>query len=376
MSMSCSCCAPQGRAPSSVCETWACSANSARTQRRSSRSEWADQPVLVGTGRRRSAFTLVELLVVIAIIGVLIALLLPAVQAAREAARRMNCMNHLKQIGLATQNFHDVRGFFPPGRGSFASWFALIMPHLESGAEYAKWDQTQSYYNKENFEARAYFIPVYFCPSQRRGPNTLSSERSSIPSATSGVAGDLGKGSTGDYAGNFGTVMSGCCNPYHDEMNGLIVTVNDNKFEGTPPPVVPHPDALYPSITLTMITDGTSKTFLAGEKHLQHDRLGKYPEDSSIYNTDHIHNWGRCAGFAGKTTRGYVTRPVPFPIAKSQMENVNCGGVCTNFGSGHPGIANFVYADGHVGTLTVSTELPVLTSLANREDGVAVSDIQ
>ena len=148
------------------------------------------------SGRSRKAFTLVELLVVIAIIGVLIALLLPAVQAAREAARRMQCANHLKQLGLATHLFHDSYGFFPPGRGNGSNeinltftWFAVIMPHLEGGAEFARWDLTKHYYDKVNIEARMYFIPVYFCPSQGRSPNTLSAERQGMPAAWSGVAG-------------------------------------------------------------------------------------------------------------------------------------------------------------------------------------------
>src|SRR5438874_9877134 len=86
----------------------------------------------------RSAFTLVELLVVIAIIGVLVALLLPAVQAAREAARRTQCTNHLKQLGLAAHNFHDVSGTFPkqtsPNGQTGVSWLCLVLPYLEQKA--------------------------------------------------------------------------------------------------------------------------------------------------------------------------------------------------------------------------------------------------
>src|SRR5438045_7207734 len=85
--------------------------------------------------RRRGAFTLVELLVVIAIIGLLVALLLPAVQAAREAARRMQCTNHLRQLNLSLHNFHDVNGTFPkqtsPGGLTGVSWLCLVLPYLE-----------------------------------------------------------------------------------------------------------------------------------------------------------------------------------------------------------------------------------------------------
>src|SRR5687767_16023581 len=88
----------------------------------------------------RGAFTLVELLVVIAIIGVMVALLLPAVQAAREAARRMQCSNHLKQIALAAHNYHDSQNFLPPGSTSptlsGSSGFAAILPYLEANNAY------------------------------------------------------------------------------------------------------------------------------------------------------------------------------------------------------------------------------------------------
>src|SRR5688500_12419399 len=91
----------------------------------------------------RKGFTLVELLVVIAIIGILIALLLPAVQAAREAARRYQCTNNLKQIGLAMHNYHDINGKFPPSRiarGDYITWAVLILPYMEQQAMYELWN--------------------------------------------------------------------------------------------------------------------------------------------------------------------------------------------------------------------------------------------
>jgi prepilin-type N-terminal cleavage/methylation domain-containing protein len=91
--------------------------------------------------RRQRAFTLVELLVVIAIIGVLVALLLPAVQAAREAARRTQCLNNLKQIGLAIQNYHGVRNEIPPSRlpCHHGTWAALLWPYLEQSNIAQRW---------------------------------------------------------------------------------------------------------------------------------------------------------------------------------------------------------------------------------------------
>jgi len=364
--------APKGCAPFAACEVRSGSATSAESQGLSSVVRvWVGEPALVvkGTGGRRSAFTLVELLVVIAIIGVLVALLLPAVQAAREAARRMQCANHLKQIGLATNMFHDTYSFFPPGRRwpSLPTWFALIMPYLEGGPEFAKWDTKGDYYSKINFEARTYFIPVYFCPSQQRPTSTLSAERSGMPSAISGVAGDRGQGATGDYAGSMGHLWN-----TDGARTGVIVGVFDGRYDGNYDPSSP-----YPSITYTMVTDGLSKTFLAGEKHLRPHMLGKFPDDSSIYNGDHGQNWGRIAGRQlGETPKG-ERPPVPNPLARNPLDtSMDCTYGCLNFGSHHPGVVNFVYCDGHVGPLPVSTDLDVLTYLAQREDGQAVGETQ
>src|SRR5687767_10121672 len=99
--------------------------------------------------RGRPAFTLVELLVVIAIIGILIALLLPAVQAARESARRAQCANNLKQIGVAVHNYHEARKSLPPcrlaGGTGWATFFVLILPYMEQEQVYDLWDIQKRY---------------------------------------------------------------------------------------------------------------------------------------------------------------------------------------------------------------------------------------
>jgi prepilin-type N-terminal cleavage/methylation domain-containing protein/prepilin-type processing-associated H-X9-DG protein len=117
---------------------------------------------------KRQGFTLIELLVVIAIIAVLIALLVPAVQKVRESASRTQCLNNLKQIALAGLNYHDTFRSFPPGVGPqpFASsWQALILPYLEQGNTFNKFDTTTNVLSVVNAAGRDQEIPVYLCPS-------------------------------------------------------------------------------------------------------------------------------------------------------------------------------------------------------------------
>ncbi|MBC7852546.1 MAG: DUF1559 domain-containing protein [Pirellulaceae bacterium] len=117
---------------------------------------------------KRPAFTLIELLVVIAIIGVLVALLLPAVQFAREAARRMSCSNNLKQIGIALHLYHDSHKKFPPGRwGLNHSVQSLMLPYMEQEVIHRKIDFNVIWSHANNAEARGIIVPIFLCPSDR-----------------------------------------------------------------------------------------------------------------------------------------------------------------------------------------------------------------
>jgi prepilin-type N-terminal cleavage/methylation domain-containing protein/prepilin-type processing-associated H-X9-DG protein len=194
--------------------------------------------------RPPAAFTLIELLVVIAIIGVLIALLLPAVQAAREAARRMQCTANLKQIGIALHGYHDNCDTFPAG-GWIASaldpktvnmnmgWSVAVLPWLEQSALYASLNINFTYNNPVNTTAGHTVLQVYLCPSEPRQTLWNSSPGDTFPSADA------------DYGGMYGP-------------RALISPTDANN-----PPRGPM--IFNQTVSLAQITDGSSQTLQVGE---------------------------------------------------------------------------------------------------------------
>jgi prepilin-type N-terminal cleavage/methylation domain-containing protein/prepilin-type processing-associated H-X9-DG protein len=300
--------------------------------------------------RKRTAFTLVELLVVIAIIGVLIALLLPAVQSARESARRASCANNLHQIGLALQSFHNDHKKLPPSRyfNGYPTWFAIVLPYVEEQNLGRLWRLDTHFYANVNRAARETLVPIFGCPS-RAGTSLVRDSQ--------GNSGDYGTlAARGDYAGNAGSDDPRGPFPdyWYPDANGVLITAR----------MFFHPsysDRRWQSdISFKRITDGLTKTLLAGEKHIP---LGNLDAQGSLYNGD---NQSNCARVAGRYA----------PLANSPADRTNCrtlnncqNCVCDNFGSWHPNICQFVFCDGHVSSLAVDIDTTTLDRLATRADG-------
>jgi prepilin-type N-terminal cleavage/methylation domain-containing protein/prepilin-type processing-associated H-X9-DG protein len=298
---------------------------------------------MVRTSRRRG-FTLIELLVVIAIIAVLIGLLLPAVQKVREAASRTKCQNNLKQIGLAIHNYHDANKLMPPSRlgPQYASWCVLILPYIEQDALYRQWDLTKTYYQQPP-AAQTTAVSLYFCPT-RRSPPMVSTQFE--VSGTGVPDGQEHPGALGDYACNGG------------QFGGPIV---DNPACKGVMCMADGQSANNHGISLTDITDGTSNTFLVGEKHAPLSKWGQSGPswgEGAVYNGEFPRNFARIAG------------PPSFSLAQSPDDLT--GPWHCRFGSYHPGVCQFLFADGRVTALANSTDLPTLQALAVRNDGVAV----
>jgi prepilin-type N-terminal cleavage/methylation domain-containing protein len=229
-------------------------------------------------------FTLVELLVVIAIIGVLVAILLPAVQAAREAARRMQCQNNLKQLALALHNYHDAHKVFPPavqfpnndwpiGASDRyrANWAILILPFIEEQATFNKFDLKVPISNNNNRSARGTALSVFVCPTD------IGHD---VPFA--GTIAGLNDGDNwarGNYAANAGGVgMGGGTYPNMVAHCGLG-GVGPSQAPGWLNPVCRGVMGACISVPLKKISDGASKTLLVGEVRVglnQYDPRGTW----------------------------------------------------------------------------------------------------
>lgn len=221
----------------------------------------------------RRAFTLVELLVVIAIIGVLVALLLPAVQAAREAARRTQCANNLKQIGLGVLNYEGTRNVLPAGSTSennaiggpyWSTWSVDILPFMEQQAVYEIWNQDFAFTALENQPLRETFLASYLCPSD------IEKESLNIPESGPGSGQQWAPGSYRAMSGH-SLGMNG--DHYWDNPRGAQNAHQEAMPLWSQGPMhvtlknVGSTDQTWDAVKLGQITDGTSSTLLVGEYH-------------------------------------------------------------------------------------------------------------
>jgi len=243
--------------------------------------------------RTKSGFTLVELLVVIAIIGVLVALLLPAVQAAREAARRSQCSNNLKQMGLAVLNYESTNKTLPPGSTSwdtniggpyYSTWAFDILPYLELQTLYDQW-RDANYTNPNDASLpvaicggsaaedtlmqpiREQIVPAYLCPSDI--------EKESLASPESGPSTSL-QWAPGSYRAMSGHSLGESGDHYWDNP---LFALSDHlqampiEWQGAMHTIALHPNGVngtgrnrtFEAVEMQQITDGTSNTFLIGE---------------------------------------------------------------------------------------------------------------
>jgi prepilin-type N-terminal cleavage/methylation domain-containing protein len=281
---------------------------------------------------RRGAFTLVELLVVIAIIGILIALLLPAVQAAREAARRTQCLNHLKQIGLGMHGFHDVRKGLPPSRltNHHATWLFLIRPYMEDSALFQSWPVETDFFDMPE-AVRIQTAAGLLCPSRHHDSVLVYREPDNVHGHPKSP---LIGGAITDYLGVRGSTCGGLSLAW-EKYDGVMLVSDYPEYPGS------HPRTLTkwkPRISFRKITDGTSKTLMCGEK-------GKTFAEGAY-------------AFCGDQDGAYyVGESVPF---------VNEEDSVAGFGSPHPGVIHFCMCDASTQAISKEIDPPVLDRMATR----------
>lgn len=351
--------------------------------------------------RRSWGFTLVELLVVIAIIGILVALLLPAVQAAREAARRTQCVNNLKQIGLSVHNFHDTYNGLPPlaiGSAKRASWAFTLMPFAEAQNVY-------NLFNGGNASANTNFaadMQTNFLALNTSEQDALCSIKwMQCPSRRSGVqkvntATDDGyRGPTGDYAAVF---LDGDLNDAGQPVNSSnavlnVGTGNDwwNHYEACDNTHVERQKASLrlatadctlsgddrfkvwkPRDSFARITDGTSNTFLIGEKHLRNSELSKYQSNGN--NQD-----GTWMFDAGGWREYSVSRNIRLNFGKGPNDKLNGTGKAPDstfgFGSWHSGgVVQFVRGDGSVHSVSATIADNIKCRYGHAQDGQTIQE--
>jgi len=339
--------------------------------------------------KRRRAFTLVELLVVIAIIGVLVALLLPAVQSARESARRMSCQNNLKQIGLALHNAGSSRNYFPPARiddptlpnprknqWGRSSVHVFLLPYIEQGNLSAQYDLSKDYRSAQgsspadarsnNITVTSTQIKTYQCPSAPRKNRTGNIPASNpSPAVVAGESHPAGTGSAGDYFIMNFIEYDGNADDATHPASGYAAAQKGfiQKFTG-------QPGCLAKNVEnrAAEITDGLSNTFFMVEDAGKPDlyRVGRRVAGINAQDTIWS-NYQNNIGLSGASsaTGEFTTSP----------SDGKCAINCTNDSeiySFHAGGANLVMMDGSVRFLKQTTDIAVVAALLTKEGGEVI----
>lgn len=283
----------------------------------------------------RKAFTLIELLVVIAIISVLIGMLLPAVQKAREAATRISCANNLKQIGLAMHLHHNDHDALPPSRlqRGMATWAVLILPYLEHENLYRQWDLSKSYFAQSDL-ARRTSVKSYFCPSRRSASEGLSVAGDIMPVPPSSPLIHF-PGATSDYAALLDKTG-------HDEPEELCPNMSGS-FQA------------IKGLRFSDFTDGMTNSLMVGEKHVPITKHGNGWWDCSTYDGEYPTCWSRVA-------------------SRDHMPTTNPHSTRWSFGSRHTGVVMFCFVDGRVRTISETIDPLTFELLGNRNDGMVTPD--
>jgi prepilin-type N-terminal cleavage/methylation domain-containing protein/prepilin-type processing-associated H-X9-DG protein len=341
---------------------------------------------------RSRGFTLIELLVVIAIIGVLIALLLPAVQAAREAARRAQCVNNLKQIGLGMHNYHDANNCLPPGvKGCcWGTWLVFLLPYVEQQNLFNAWnsygnDRTEGmfgtihrYAGVTNATVTASRVNVYYCPSD---PNNR---------VLTGIGPTIGTTTffttSQNYVVNFGNTIT--TQPPIYQVNGV-----NYPFLGAPFTDVGSPDAdittgvqqggVSGNTPFSAITDGLSNTLMTSEILI-------WPKPASNYDLRGFSWWGYGCQFTGwnppnstlfdvMQSLSYCGTPVN-PLCTVASGSLNASGVYSGglgmtlaARSKHPGGVNAGMCDGSVKFVKNTVNPFVWRALSSSQGGEVIS---
>jgi prepilin-type N-terminal cleavage/methylation domain-containing protein len=321
-------------------------------------------PALKTPPRRRSflaGFTLVELLVVIAIIGVLVAMLLPAVQAAREAARRGTCQNHLRQFAIAMQTHHEQFGRFPTGGWSYlwtgdadrgtdrdqpSGWLYNVLPYVEESAVH---DLGKGLTGDAKRQAAAQMaqtvVGVAYCPSRRAA--ALYPFTSSKPLVNAEPSPFVMKT---DYAASAGDIVTNNDGP--TTLDGVETHDWKNASDAT--------GLLFArsEIRIPQITDGTSKTYAVGEKRVQFGSFEKTIEQGGPFD------WGD----DGLALVGHGTDVARFADATSPLGPDSATAFTRSFGSAHPTGCGFAMADGSVQWIAYDIDPELHRRNANRAD--------